>query len=75
MCTAQDLKPGGTGLGAFAFRGGCIIGIGTLPAQQAYVQIMYVDLGIHISIERNWVTAPGLTSLFSAPSAMWKRVC
>ena len=36
---------------------------------------MYVNLGIFISIERNCVPVPGLTSLFSAPSAMWKRVC
>lgn len=36
---------------------------------------MYVNLGICISIERDWVSIPRLTSLFSAPSAMWKRVC
>jgi hypothetical protein len=75
MCTAQNLKPGGTSLGAFAFRGGYIRGIGTLLAQQDYAQIMYVNLEFRISIEQDWVLASGLTSLFSAPSAMWKRVC
>jgi hypothetical protein len=36
---------------------------------------MHVNLRTRISIGQGWVPVSGLTSLFSAPSAMWKRVC
>jgi hypothetical protein len=36
---------------------------------------MHINLGTLISTKGVWVSVTGLTSLFSAPSAMWKRVC
>jgi len=52
MCTAQDLKPGSTGLGTFTFRSGRIWIVGTLSAQQDYTQIVYVNLGSRVSVAK-----------------------